>query len=100
MELRPCGSRRGGSAGRAPARLRDETHNLESCGPRSRVRTPLPAPRLNSRPDDGEILTFGLWMERQGYRHATCYSAVKALRRLSRRVDLLDTEAVKTFLAT
>ena len=39
-------------------------------------------------------------MERQGYRHATCYTAVKALRRLSRRVDLLDTEAVKTFLAT
>ncbi|MGO9643630.1 MAG: tyrosine-type recombinase/integrase [Candidatus Bathyarchaeia archaeon] len=39
-------------------------------------------------------------MERQGYRHATCYTAVKALRRLSRRVNLLDTEAVKTFLAT
>jgi integrase len=39
-------------------------------------------------------------MERRGYRHATCYTAVKSLRRLSRRVNILDTEAVKGFLAT
>ncbi len=38
-------------------------------------------------------------MERQGYRPATTRSAVEALRSLSRRVDLFDTDAVKTHLA-
>jgi len=38
-------------------------------------------------------------MQRQGYRHATYYSAVRALRRLAKHVDILNPEAVKTFLA-
>jgi integrase len=47
----------------------------------------------------GEILRFGLWMEKEGYRTATTRCAVEALRSLSRRVDLFDTDAVKTHLA-
>jgi type 1 fimbriae regulatory protein FimB/type 1 fimbriae regulatory protein FimE len=38
-------------------------------------------------------------MEKQGYRPATTRCAVEALRSLSRRVDLFDTDAVKGFLA-
>ena len=38
-------------------------------------------------------------MEKEGYRTATTRYAVEALRSLSRRVDIFDTEAVKSFLA-
>jgi integrase len=38
-------------------------------------------------------------MAREGYRHSTCYSAVKTLKRVGRRVNILNPEAVKTFLA-
>jgi hypothetical protein len=38
-------------------------------------------------------------MQRQSFRHATCYSAVRALRRISKRTDILNPEEVKTFLA-
>ena len=38
-------------------------------------------------------------MQREGYRHAICYSTVRALRRVARRTDILDAEAVKAFLA-
>lgn len=58
--------------------------------------TPLPATYTRSI---GEILRFGLWMEKEGYRTATTRCAVEALRSLSRRVDLFDTDAVKTHLA-
>jgi integrase len=47
----------------------------------------------------GEILSFGLWEEKQGYRPATTRCAVEALKSLSRRVNLFDTDAVKGFLA-
>jgi hypothetical protein len=38
-------------------------------------------------------------MEKQGYRPATARRAVEALRSLSRRVNLFDTDAVRGFLA-
>ena len=47
----------------------------------------------------GEILSFGLWMEKEGYRPSTTRFAVEALRSVSRRVDLLDSNAVKGYLA-
>jgi integrase len=53
---------------------------------------------MNPR-SEGEVLNFGLWMQRQGFRHATCYSAVRALRRLAKRTDILNPEEVKDFLA-
>jgi hypothetical protein len=37
---------------------------------------------------------------RESYRHATCYSSVRALRRVARRTDLFNPDAVKAFLAT
>ena len=39
-------------------------------------------------------------MQREGYRHATCYSSVRALRRVASRTNLLNPEAVKEFLAS
>ena len=39
----------------------------------------------------GEILSFGLWMEKEGYRPATTRCAVEALKSVSRRVDIFDT---------
>jgi hypothetical protein len=53
---------------------------------------------MNLRSED-EVLNFGLWMQRQGFRHATCYCAVRALRRVARRTNILNPEAVKAFLA-
>jgi len=50
-------------------------------------------------PAIGEILSFGLWMQREGYRPATVRSAMEALKSVSRRVDLFNTDAVKTYLA-
>jgi integrase len=47
----------------------------------------------------GEILSFGFWMEKEGYRPATVRSAIEALKSVARRADLLDSEAVKTYLA-
>ncbi len=47
----------------------------------------------------GEILSFRLWMQREGYRPATTRCAAEASKSLSRRVDLFDTDAVKTHLA-
>ena len=46
-----------------------------------------------------EIISFGLWMRKEGYRESTCYYAVRVLKRLDRRVNILEPEAVKRFLA-
>jgi integrase len=55
---------------------------------------PLHSPTL------GEILSFGLWMNKQGYRHSTVHYCVQALKSMARQVSLLDPESVKTFLAS
>jgi hypothetical protein len=46
----------------------------------------------------GEILSFGLWMNKQGYRHSTVHYCVQALKSIARQTSLLDPESVKTFL--
>jgi len=38
-------------------------------------------------------------MRKEGYRESTCYYAVRGLKRLDRRVSILEPEAVKQFLA-
>jgi integrase len=38
-------------------------------------------------------------MRKEGYRESTCYYAVRVLKRLDRRVNILEPEAVKRFLA-
>jgi integrase len=48
----------------------------------------------------GDILSFGLWMNKQGYRHSTVHYCVQALKSVARRTNLLDPESVKSFLAS
>jgi integrase len=48
----------------------------------------------------GDILSFGLWMNKQGYRHSTVHYCVQALKSIARQVSLLDPESVKAYLAT
>jgi hypothetical protein len=47
----------------------------------------------------GEILSFGLWMQKEGYRSATVRSAIEALKSVARLAELVNAEAVKTYLA-
>jgi integrase len=47
----------------------------------------------------GEILSFGLWLQKQGYSNSTVQSNVKALKALAKRIDLLDPESAKEHLA-
>jgi integrase len=47
----------------------------------------------------GEIVTFGLWMEKEGYRKSTTQFCVQALKSVARKANLLDTESVKSYLA-
>ena len=62
--------------------------------PRRFLMNPLPSPAL------GDILSFGLWMNKQGYRHSTVHYCVQALKSIARQTSLLDPESVKTFLAS
>jgi len=48
----------------------------------------------------GDVLSFGLWMNKQGYRHSTVHYCVQALKSIARQTNLLDPESVKTFLAS
>jgi integrase len=47
----------------------------------------------------GEILSFGLWERKQGYREWTVRASVQALKSIARRVNLFEPEAVKEYLA-
>jgi integrase len=47
----------------------------------------------------GEILSFGLWERKQGYREWTVRASVQALKALARRVNLFEPETVKEYLA-
>jgi integrase len=46
-----------------------------------------------------DIIGYGLWMRKEGYRESTCYFSVRALKRLDRQVSILEPEAVKRLLA-
>jgi len=48
----------------------------------------------------GEILSFGLWMRKQGYKESTIQPRIRALKSLARRANLLDPESVKSYLAS
>ncbi len=48
----------------------------------------------------GEILSFGLWVRREGYRESTIQPRIRALKAMSRRADLLNPESVKAYLAS
>ena len=48
----------------------------------------------------GELLSFGLWMRKEGYRESTITYAIQALRSIARRADILDPESAKVYLAS
>jgi integrase len=48
----------------------------------------------------GEILSFGLWERKQGYKEWTVRASVQALKALARRVNLFEPELVKGYLAS
>ncbi len=47
----------------------------------------------------GEILSFGLWMRKEGYRESTVRPCIRALRAIAKRANLLNPESVKSYLA-
>jgi integrase len=47
----------------------------------------------------GEILSFGLWMARQGYRESTIRPCIRALKAMAKRANLLEPDSVKAYLA-
>ncbi len=48
----------------------------------------------------GDILNYGLFLKREGYRQATIESAVRSLKEIAKHSDLLNPTAVKEYLAT
>jgi integrase len=46
-----------------------------------------------------DILSFGLWMRKEGFREATCRSAIQVLKTVNRRTEIMNTEEVKSYLA-
>jgi integrase len=48
----------------------------------------------------GEIVSFGLWMRKQGYRASTIHYCIQAIKSVSRRANLLDPESANAYLAS
>jgi hypothetical protein len=48
----------------------------------------------------GEIISFGLWMRREGYRESTIQPCIRALKAIAKRANLTDTESVKAYLGS
>jgi hypothetical protein len=48
----------------------------------------------------GEIISFGLWMRKQGYRESTIQPCIRALQAIAKRANLLDAESVKSYLGS
>ena len=60
------------------------------------VKVPPPAPNLNL----SEIINYGFWMRREGYRPSTIQAATSALKAIAKHANLLNPDAVKTHLAS
>jgi integrase len=48
----------------------------------------------------GEIVNYGFWMQKQGYRATTIHFSVRSLRWIDKRTNLLEPEQVKALLAS
>jgi integrase len=48
----------------------------------------------------GDIVSFGLWMQKRGYRASTVHYCIQALKSVARRANLLDPESAKAYLAS
>ena len=46
-----------------------------------------------------QIINFGLWMRKQGYRHSTVKYCIQALKSIARHANLLQPESAKAYLA-
>jgi integrase len=46
-----------------------------------------------------QIINFGLWMRKQGYRHSTIKYCIQALKSIARHANLLQPESAKAYLA-
>jgi hypothetical protein len=60
------------------------------------VKLPPPAPAS----DLSEILAYGFWMRREGYRPSIIQAAISALKSIAQKANLLNPEAIKTHLAS
>jgi len=58
----------------------------------------VPPPALPS--NLSEILAYGFWMRKQGYRPSTIQAAISTLKAIAKKALLLNPEAVKTHLAS
>jgi integrase len=47
-----------------------------------------------------EIINFGLWMRKQGYRQSTIKYCIQALKSIARKANLLRPESAKSYLAS
>jgi len=63
----------------------------------------IPPPALFDEPlrfvPVGEIVSFGLWMQKQGYRASTVHYCIQAIKSVARRANLLDPESTRDYLA-
>jgi integrase len=48
----------------------------------------------------GDVLNYGLWMRKQGYRHSTIKYCIQALKSIARKTKLLQPESAKSYLAS
>jgi hypothetical protein len=48
----------------------------------------------------GDIVSFGLWMQKRGYRSSTIHYCIQAIKSIARQANLLDPESAKTYLAS
>ncbi len=62
--------------------------------PRRFLTNPLPPQ------SKGDIISYGLWMQKQGYRKSTIHYRIQALKSIARRSNVSDPESVKGFLAS
>jgi len=58
----------------------------------------LESPSFNQALSD--LVAFGLWMQRSGYRPSTVMSCIKALKAVARRSCIFDPESVKAYLVS
>jgi integrase len=47
-----------------------------------------------------QILEYGLWMRKQGYRESTTHYCIQSLKSIARRSNLLEPESAKAYLAS
>ena len=86
-------------------RLEAQANALCSTGQAQELRgVQIPPPALPDEPPRvmpvGDIVSFGLWMQKRGYRSSTIHYCIQAIKSIARQANLLDPESAKTYLAS